>query len=229
MSATSPRLSPQERNIAQVFQFPVVYDTMTVDRTSLRPAAQTAAWRPNVIRRVGRIAEMLEPWLIWPPRWPRGRRRTEDSLGRGLVREDVAAVLFDEPRRWIDPHLKWQLRRKLKQIHHELKLADLRDARPGRGAHLRRPGGGDDPRPVVQLGTAMRCFERHTFVDPLHRLAGHEPLPCGPACPIPPTMPHCLARCRRHAAKKPSSAAAGRRLTLKRAAEYRRRRPQAAP
>jgi glycerol transport system ATP-binding protein len=34
----------------------------------------------------------------------------------------VAAVLFDEPLTVIDPHLKWQLRRKLKQIHHELKL-----------------------------------------------------------------------------------------------------------
>jgi glycerol transport system ATP-binding protein len=31
-------------------------------------------------------------------------------------------VLFDEPLTVIDPHLKWQLRRKLKQIHHELKL-----------------------------------------------------------------------------------------------------------
>jgi glycerol transport system ATP-binding protein len=38
------------------------------------------------------------------------------------VRADVAAVLFDEPLTVIDPHLKWQLRRKLKQIHHELKL-----------------------------------------------------------------------------------------------------------
>jgi glycerol transport system ATP-binding protein len=38
------------------------------------------------------------------------------------VRPDVSAVLFDEPLTVIDPHLKWQLRRKLKQIHHELKL-----------------------------------------------------------------------------------------------------------
>ena len=37
------------------------------------------------------------------------------SLGRGLVREDVSAVLFDEPLTVIDPHLKWQLRRKLEQ------------------------------------------------------------------------------------------------------------------
>jgi hypothetical protein len=30
----------------------------------------------------------------------------------------VSAVLFDEPLTVIDPHLKWQLRRKLKQIQH---------------------------------------------------------------------------------------------------------------
>jgi multiple sugar transport system ATP-binding protein len=44
------------------------------------------------------------------------------SLGRGMVRQDVSAILFDEPLTVIDPHLKWQLRRKLKQIHHELRL-----------------------------------------------------------------------------------------------------------
>ena len=44
------------------------------------------------------------------------------SLGRGLVRKDVAAILFDEPLTVIDPHLKWVLRRQLKKIHQQLKL-----------------------------------------------------------------------------------------------------------
>ncbi len=39
------------------------------------------------------------------------------SMGRGLVRDDVSAILFDEPLTVIDPQLKWRLRRKLKQIH----------------------------------------------------------------------------------------------------------------
>ncbi|MFX5530390.1 ABC transporter ATP-binding protein, partial [Acinetobacter baumannii] len=38
------------------------------------------------------------------------------------VRHDVAAILFDEPLTVIDPHLKWQLRRKLKEIHREFQL-----------------------------------------------------------------------------------------------------------
>ena len=39
------------------------------------------------------------------------------SLGRGLVRSDVSAILFDEPLTVVDPNLKWRLRRKLKEIH----------------------------------------------------------------------------------------------------------------
>jgi len=34
----------------------------------------------------------------------------------------VAAILFDEPLTVIDPHLKWHLRRKLKEVHDQLKL-----------------------------------------------------------------------------------------------------------
>ena len=30
------------------------------------------------------------------------------SLGRGLVREDVNVIMFDEPLTVIDPHLKWR-------------------------------------------------------------------------------------------------------------------------
>jgi glycerol transport system ATP-binding protein len=43
-------------------------------------------------------------------------------MGRGLVRDDVSAILFDEPLTVIDPHLKWKLRRKLKQIHEQFNI-----------------------------------------------------------------------------------------------------------
>jgi glycerol transport system ATP-binding protein len=39
------------------------------------------------------------------------------SLGRGLVREDVAAILFDEPLTVIDQNFKWTLRNRLKRLH----------------------------------------------------------------------------------------------------------------
>src|SRR5512145_2641650 len=89
------------------------------------------------------------------------------SLGRGLVRSDVSAVLFDEPLTVIDPHLKWQLRRKLKQIHHELKLTliyvthDQVEALTFAQQVVVMTRGR-----AVQVGSADQLFERpqHTFV-----------------------------------------------------------------
>jgi glycerol transport system ATP-binding protein len=36
-----------------------------------------------------------------------------------MVREDVNAILFDEPLTVIDPHMKWELRTQLKTLHRE--------------------------------------------------------------------------------------------------------------
>ncbi len=116
--------SPQQRNIAQVFQFPVIYDTMTVAENLAFPLRNRKWSKEKVDRRVGEIAEMLEMsgQLNQRAAGLAADAKQKISLGRGLVRPDVSAVLFDEPLTVIDPHLKWQLRRKLKQIHHELKL-----------------------------------------------------------------------------------------------------------
>jgi glycerol transport system ATP-binding protein len=116
--------SPQQRNIAQVFQFPVIYDTMTVEQNLAFPLKNRGLSPERIRQRVGEVAEMLE---ISHELNRRAAGLSADqkqiiSLGRGLVRPDVSAVLFDEPLTVIDPHLKWQLRRKLKQIHHELRL-----------------------------------------------------------------------------------------------------------
>ena len=35
------------------------------------------------------------------------------------MRYDVNAILFDEPLTVIDPHMKWQLRTKLKELHEQ--------------------------------------------------------------------------------------------------------------
>jgi len=116
--------TPQRRNIAQVFQFPVVYDTMTVAQNLAFPLRNRGIAPDRVRERVGRVAEMLELSSVLDRR---ARNLSADakqkiSLGRGLVRNDVSAVLFDEPLTVIDPHLKWELRRKLKEIHQEFKL-----------------------------------------------------------------------------------------------------------
>jgi glycerol transport system ATP-binding protein len=161
--------TPQQRNIAQVFQFPVIYDTMTVAENLAFPLRNRGVAPDKIKHRVGVIAEMLEMsgQLNLRAAGLAADAKQKISLGRGLVREDVSAVLFDEPLTVIDPHLKWQLRRKLKQIHHELKLTliyvthDQVEALTFADQVVVMTRGR-----AVQIGTASQLFERpqHTFV-----------------------------------------------------------------
>lgn len=163
------RHSPQERNIAQVFQFPVIYDTMTVAENLAFPLRNRKVPEDQIRKRVGEIAEMLDMsgQLNQRAAGLAADAKQKISLGRGLVRSDVSAVLFDEPLTVIDPHLKWQLRRKLKQIHHELKLTliyvthDQVEALTFADQVVVMTRGR-----AVQIGPADALFERpeHTFV-----------------------------------------------------------------
>src|SRR3981189_3683800 len=123
-SADITPLSTQKRNIAQVFQFPVIYDTMTVGQNLAFPLKNRGVPKGEIDARVAEIARLLD---LTPYLGRKATRLTADakqkiSLGRGLVRSDVAAVLFDEPLTVIDPELKWQLRSKLKALHRALDL-----------------------------------------------------------------------------------------------------------
>ncbi|MDO8700043.1 MAG: ABC transporter ATP-binding protein [Rhodoferax sp.] len=163
------KASPQQRNIAQVFQFPVIYDTMTVAENLGFPLRNRKLPKEQIKKRVGEIAEMLEMsgQLNQRAAGLAADAKQKISLGRGLVRPDVSAVLFDEPLTVIDPHLKWQLRRKLKQIHHELKLTliyvthDQVEALTFADQVVVMTRGR-----AVQVGSAADLFERpsHTFV-----------------------------------------------------------------
>ncbi|MBI2772507.1 MAG: ABC transporter ATP-binding protein [Burkholderiales bacterium] len=196
------RSSPQQRNIAQVFQFPVIYDTMTVAENLAFPLRNRKVPAEQIRRRVGEIAEMLElsGQLDQRAAGLAADAKQKISLGRGLVRPDVSAVLFDEPLTVIDPHLKWQLRRKLKQIHSELRLTliyvthDQVEALTFAEQVVVMTRGR-----AVQIGGADALFERpqHTFVghfigspgmnflpaeagEGSLRVAGHTlPLPAG--------------------------------------------------
>ena len=161
--------TPQQRNIAQVFQFPVIYDTMTVAENLAFPLRNRGVAPERIAKRVGQVAEMLElsGQLNQRAAGLAADAKQKISLGRGLVREDVSAVLFDEPLTVIDPHLKWQLRRKLKQIHHELRLTliyvthDQVEALTFAEQVVVMTRGR-----AVQIGSASELFDRpqHTFV-----------------------------------------------------------------
>ena len=110
-----------ERNIAQVFQFPVVYDTMTVRDNLAFPLRNRGAEASYIAERVQAIGRMIdmEAELDRKARGLTADAKQKISLGRGMVREDVNALLFDEPLTVIDPHMKWELRTQLKALHRQ--------------------------------------------------------------------------------------------------------------
>jgi glycerol transport system ATP-binding protein len=176
------RLPTEQRNIAQVFQFPVIYDTMTVAQNLAFPLRNRGADAAGVESRVRAVASMLGLTgdLNRVARGLTADMKQKVSLGRGLVREDVRAVLFDEPLTVIDPHLKWQLRGELRRVHRESKTTMLYVTHDQTEALTFADKvvvmyDGD----VVQIGTPQELFERpaHTFVGHFIGSPGMNVLP----------------------------------------------------
>jgi glycerol transport system ATP-binding protein len=147
----------------------VVYDTMTVRENLAFPLRNRGMDAGYIKARVAAIAQTIgmEATLDRKARGLTADAKQKISLGRGMVREDVNAILFDEPLTVIDPHMKWELRTQLKQLHREFghtmiyvthdqtealtfadKVVVMYDGR------------------VVQMGTPEDLFEApaHTFV-----------------------------------------------------------------
>jgi glycerol transport system ATP-binding protein len=136
------------RNIAQVFQFPVVYDTMTVRENLAFPLRNRGAEPGYIATRVQAIAAMI------------GMEDVLDRKARGLTADAKQLTV-------IDPHMKWELRTQLKALHHEFghtmiyvthdQTEALTFADKVVVMHEGR---------VVQMGTPQELFERpaHTFV-----------------------------------------------------------------
>lgn len=114
----------RDRHIAQVFQFPVVYDTMSVFDNLAFPLRNQGIEEKAVNARVREIMELLEldPLANTKTRHLNPAEKQIVSLGRGIVRKDTVAVLLDEPLTVIDPILKLDLRRKLRLVQQELRL-----------------------------------------------------------------------------------------------------------
>ena len=112
-------LDTAKRNGAQVFQFPVLYDTMTVRENLSFPLKNRNVAKDVIAARVDEIAELLgiNKYLDIRPQKLRSDLQQLVSLGRGLVRRDVPAILFDEPLTVIDQNFKWTLRGRLKEMH----------------------------------------------------------------------------------------------------------------
>ena len=175
--------TPVERNIAQIFQFPVIYDTMTVYENLAFPLKNRGMSDGEVDTRVKEIAEMLE---LTKTLNNRASGLTADgkqkiSLGRGLARSNVNVIMFDEPLTVIDPHLKWVLRSKLKELHQKINRTmiyvthDQTEALTFADQVVVMHEG-----QVVQTGTPVELFEKpkHTFVGHFIGSPGMNIIPC---------------------------------------------------
>ena len=176
-------LAPTQRNIAQVFQFPVIYDTMTVFNNLAFPLRNRGVDEAWVKARVEEIAVMLEldDMLGQKAAGLTADNKQKISMGRGLVRDDVNVIMFDEPLTVIDPHLKWKLRSKLKEMHQKVGVTmiyvthDQTEALTFADQVVVMQEGD-----VVQVGTPVELFERpgHTFVGHFIGSPGMNVLPC---------------------------------------------------
>ncbi len=107
---------PEKRNVAIVFQFPVVY-RMSVLENLLFPLMNVPLSKEEKLRRAREVAEMLGiTHILDQPAHrlgPADKQRV--SIGRALVR-DVDIILLDEPMSSIEPDRRYELKRLLMEI-----------------------------------------------------------------------------------------------------------------
>ena len=176
-------LPAEQRNIAQVFQFPVVYETMTVAENLAFPLRNRGMSPLESKQRVAQVLEMLgiESLAQQKASGLGAEFKQIVSLGRGLVRNDASAILFDEPLTVIDPALKWELRAQLKKVHRQFNHTMIYVTHDQTEALtfadkvvVMRDG------EVLQVGTPQQLFDapQHTFVGKFIGSPGMNILPC---------------------------------------------------
>lgn len=116
------RAGGRERNVAQVFQFPVLYDSLTVSENLAFPLRVRGFAAREIASRVDNICEEMVIGEL--------RSRKTGSLtlfekqlvavGKALVRPDVNMVLLDEPLTAVEPRIKWRLRQTLRKVQADL-------------------------------------------------------------------------------------------------------------
>ena len=156
---------------------------MTVYENLAFPLRNRGVAPADIKKQVMEIAEMLE---LVDSLDRRASGLTADakqkiSLGRGLVRSDFNAIMFDEPLTVIDPHLKWQLRSKLRYLHKRFSHTmiyvthDQTEALTFADRVVVMHDG-----EIVQVGTSEELFDKphHTFVGYFIGSPGMNVLPC---------------------------------------------------
>jgi len=110
-------LSPQERNVAMVFQDYALYPHMTVRRNLEFPLRMRRMDAAQMHERVSRVAELLGLAQLMDrlPKQLSGGQRQRVAMGRALVREPSVSLL-DEPLSNLDAKLRVQVRAEIGEL-----------------------------------------------------------------------------------------------------------------
>src|SRR2546430_3905981 len=110
-------LSPQERNVAMVFQDYALYPYLSARGNLEFPLRMRRLPRPERRQRVERVADLLGigPLLERLPKQLSGGQRQRVAMGRALVREP-SVFLLDEPLSNLDAKLRLQVRAEIGEL-----------------------------------------------------------------------------------------------------------------
>jgi multiple sugar transport system ATP-binding protein len=119
-------LSPEQRNVAMVFQNYALYPHMTVRRNLAFPLKMMRLDRARIRKRVQEVADLLElgPLMDARPHQLSGGQRQRVAMGRALVRSpDV--FLMDEPLSNLDARLRVKMRREITALQKQFGTTTL--------------------------------------------------------------------------------------------------------
>ena len=118
------KLSAHERNVTQVFQFPVLYEALTVEENLLFALRNRNELDRQARDRVAQIVDELSlgEVLQAKPRVLDLYQKQLVCVAKSIVRAQTSVVLLDEPLTAVDPGRKWQLRQVLSRMQRELNL-----------------------------------------------------------------------------------------------------------
>lgn len=164
-------LAGRARNVAQVFQFPVLYESLSVAENLAFPLRAGNVDAARIATRVDYICDELSISRLREQK-PRTLSLFEKQLvavGKALVREDVSLVLLDEPLTSVEPRIKWRLRQTLRKVQKDLGVTMIYVTHDQTEAltfadrvSLLTEGG------ILQTGTPAEIYQA-----PAHEFVGH--------------------------------------------------------
>jgi multiple sugar transport system ATP-binding protein len=119
-------LSPQERNIAMVFQFYALYPALTVGENIAMPLHHQSTGKAEIAAQVAKVADTLHLRDIldrMPGQISEGEKQRV-AVARAIVR-DPNCFLFDEPLSRLDVELRHTMRSQIKAVLSNLSRATV--------------------------------------------------------------------------------------------------------